>query len=88
MYISGQTSSEPQLDKDPIILEIDEETLLECDTEDDCPASVPKCNLMMNDTPSGKKGYCVPDKCIGKKKLHRLLHLYDTECTVCFGPLF
>ena len=47
----------------PILLQVDEKTLLECDIAYDCPANLPNCNHMLNPTPSGKAGYCVPDRC-------------------------
>ena len=36
---------------------------MECDTDNDCPTPLSQCNVMINKTPSGKNGFCVPSNC-------------------------
>ena len=61
-------------------MQVDEKMLLECNSEDDCPAKLPNCNHMSNSTPTGKTGYCVPDSCQqGQRKSKSLRnHLAET----------
>ena len=37
--------------------------LLECNSNDECPRRLGKCHFMFSQTPSGKKGFCVPSTC-------------------------
>ena len=41
----------------------DLEILVDCNEDSDCPKNLPTCNDMVSATPSGKKGFCVFQKC-------------------------
>jgi hypothetical protein len=42
---------------------VDISYLSECDAANECPTHLGQCNVMINPTPSGKNGFCVPSFC-------------------------